>query len=105
MHGGSVCGTIRADGRRKVHHHHVARLDVVIAVEGHGQRAAVCIIDIAQTVIRIHHLIRPSVDFLVHIAVKVRGVSLNSLSNVSRHREVAFRGILRCGIQLRGKRS
>lgn len=55
---------------------------------------AVCSIYVEQSIFRIHDLIYPCANFLVQLVVKVKGVNLNGLPNIIRHRGVTLREFL-----------
>lgn len=89
-----VCRTFEVDNRGKVRCHHAAHIVAAVVVERLGHRTAVRFIDFAEMVLWIHDLIHPRVGLLLKIVVKVQRVNMSGLSNATRHREVALRGLL-----------
>lgn len=81
-----VCATSMVDGSGGVHGHYAAHIVVFIIVKLLGEGAAVCIFHVSQSVIQIHDLIYPRIQFSTQIVGSVQGVNLKGLVNVIRHR-------------------
>lgn len=103
VHSLSVCGTLRVDGRLKVHFRYAARIVVVVNAVQLGQRATVCFVHVVQGVIWSPDLIHLREDFPELIMFEDQPSSLRGLPNVIRNICVALRVSLVKGLLFREK--
>lgn len=89
-----VSRTTRVGCSGKVRCPHVASMFLQISVARFCQFMPMRFISIVMSVIAIHDLIQPLIDFLALIIVKIQVVSMHFLSNFSRNRSKALRELL-----------
>lgn len=90
MHSIRIFRTIRIVRTEKVHHHHTARLVLVVLAKRICQPEAMYIVGTAKRVIWICDLNRPRGDLLVQIVAKIQRANLNGTIDVMKRRSEAF---------------